>query len=290
MNRILPVLLATLLGTLQAAGAEDIAKVVLVAGSPSHGPGDHEFNAGCIILQNCLAKVPGVEPVLVKGGWPDDPSVFDGARAVLFYMDGGGRHPMIVDNHLEILQSLVDKGVGIGCVHFAVEVPKGKPGDTFLDWIGGYYEHAFSTNPHWTAAIKSLPEHPITRGVEPFAIEDEWYFNIRFRPGMRGVTPLLVACPSDETRLGKTSAPRGPYKHIVEASGREEVLAWCVERPDGGRGFGFTGAHNHENWGDPNFRKLVLNAILWLAKVEVPANGVESSVSPEELSANLDPK
>ncbi len=169
----------------------------------------------------------------------------------------------------------MDQGVGLACLHYAVEVPKGKPGDKFLDWIGGYYETGFSTNPHWTAEIESLPEHPITRGVKPFAISDEWYFNIRFRPEMKGVTPILVAKPDDETRQGTSSSPRGPYKHIVEAKGRDEVLAWAVERPDGGRGFGFTGGHDHKNWGNPNFRKLVLNAILWIAKVEVPSSGVE---------------
>ena len=54
-----------------------------------------------------------------------------------------------------------------------LEVPKGTPGNDFLDWIGGYYETGFSTNPHWTARIESLPEHQITRGVKPFAVRDE---------------------------------------------------------------------------------------------------------------------
>ena len=65
---------------------------------------------------------------------------------------------------------------------------------------------------------------------------------------------------------------------------------WITRRPDGGRGFGFTGGHRHVNWGDPNFRKVVLNALLWIAKAEVPAGGVDSEVSPAELAANLDPK
>ena len=68
------------------------------------------------------------------------------------------------------------------------------------------------------------------------------------------------------------------------------MLAWVVERPDGGRGFGFTGGHFHKNWGDANFHKLVLNAILWTAGLDVPAAGVERQVTPEELKENLDPK
>jgi type 1 glutamine amidotransferase len=266
------------------------AKIVLVAGRPSHGPGEHEFNAGCKLLFKCLAELPGVEPVFVPGGWPEDESVFDGARAVVFFMDGGGGHPIIQREHPETIQKLMDKGVGLVCLHYAVEVPKGKPGDKFLDWIGGYYEGGFSTNPHWVADFQKFPAHAITRGVKPFAIRDEWYFNIRFRPEMKGVTPILIAKPDDNTRGGDSASPRGPYAHIAAAKGRDEVLAWAVERPDGGRGFGFTGAHTHKNWGDPNFRKLVLNAILWTAKLDVPADGVESKVSESELKQNLDPK
>src|SRR5439155_261839 len=86
------------------------------------------------------------------------------------------------------------------------------------------------------ADFTSLPNHPITRGVKPFKIRDEWYYNIRFRPEMKGVTSILVGRPDDETRQGKSSSPRGPYPHVVAASGREEVVAWAVERLDGERG------------------------------------------------------
>lgn len=276
-------------GTLTAA--QKAPKVVLIAGKPSHGPGDHEFNAGITLLDKCLKHCGLVEPVVVRGGWPADESVFDGAAAVIFFMDGGGGHPMIQSSRLgTVMKPLIDRGVGLGCLHYAVEVPKGEPGDRFLDWIGGYYESGFSTNPHWTAEIKSLPQHAITQGVKPFAVKDEWYFNIHFRPNLKSVTPILVATPDDEARQGKTSYPRGPHPHIVEAQGRDEVISWAVERADGGRGFGFTGGHDHENWSDPNFRKLILNAIVWLAKADVPAGGVESNPTQEELTTGLDPK
>jgi putative membrane-bound dehydrogenase-like protein len=265
-------------------------KIVLVAGKPSHGPGDHEFNAGCLLLKKCLDKIPGIKAEVVKDGWPADPKEFDGADAIMLFMDGGGGHPVIQGDHLKIMGDLMKKGVGLGCYHYGVEVPKDKGGPEFLDWIGGFYEDRVSTNPHWVAEIKSLPQHPITRGVKPFAVEDEWYYNIHFRDGMKGVTPLLIATPSDETRQGASSAPRGPYPHIVAASGRDEVLSWAVERPDGGRGFGFTGGHKHKNFGNDDFRKFVLNSLLWLAKAEVPANGTPSSVTEDDLKQNLDPK
>ena len=53
-----------------------------------------------------------------------------------------------------------------------------------------------------------------------------------------------------------------------------------MERPDGGRGFGFTGGHFHRNWGDPNFRKLVLNAILWTAGLDVPSRASRARSLP----------
>jgi len=65
---------------------------------------------------------------------------------------------------------------------------------------------------------------------------------------------------------------------------------WVYERPGGGRGFGFTGGHTHANWGDPSQRKAVLNALVWIAGAEVPEQGVDSTVTPEQLAANLDPK
>ena len=73
-------------------------------------------------------------------------------------------------------------------------------------------------------------------------------------------------------------------------AGRPQVVAWAYERPDGGRGFGFTGGHLQKNWGNPDFRTLVMNAILWTAKLEVPSSGFPSTVSEEELQQNLDPK
>ncbi len=266
------------------------AKIVVIAGRPSHGPGEHEFNAGARLLVKCLKEVPGIEPVFVAGGWPADASTFDGAKALVFFMDGGGGHPIIQGDHLDVMRSLMDKGVGLACLHYAVEIPADKGGPEFLKWLGGYYESGYSTNPHWVADIKTLPDHPITRGVRPFAISDEWYFNIRFRPDHAGITPIVVAKPDDRTREGTSSSPRGPHAQIVADKGRDEILAWATERPDGGRGFGFTGAHFHKNWADPDFRKLVLNAILWTAKQDVPPGGVTSSPSADELTQGLDPK
>jgi hypothetical protein len=66
---------------------------------------------------------------------------------------------------------------------------------------------------------------------------------------------------------------------------------WAVERSDGGRGFGFTGGHFHLNWQNDDQRRLLLNALVWLAKLDVPSGGIDSaSVSDTEVQQNLDEK
>jgi type 1 glutamine amidotransferase len=257
-----------------------LAKIVLVAGTPSHGPGDHEFFAGTAILYKMLKQNPGVWPVFCKGGWPTDPKVLDGAKCLMLYMDGRGGHPILREKRMDLVQGLIDKQCGFVNLHYAVDYPK-KPGDTILTWLGGYYDAEISTNPHWDANFKSLPEHPITRGVKPFTLRDEWYYNMRWVPELKNVTPILKATPPDNTR-GTPDAKAHP--------GREEVVAWAYQRDDGGRGFGFTGGHTHKNWGDENFRRLVVNAILWSARVEVPAEGAKVDLDPAELNRRLDRK
>ena len=265
-------------------------KLVLIAGTPSHGPGAHEFNAGVQLLKKCLTGTPGLEVVAQLNGYPKDEKIFDGAAGILIYADGGAGHPFVQGSRRETIGTLMKKGVGLMAAHYGVEVPKDKGGPEFLDWIGGYYEHQYSCNPMWTPEYTEFPDHPICRGVKPFAVRDEWYFNMRFRPDMTGVTPILSAKPSDKVRNGPYVYPPGPYKHIQAASGRSEAMMWATERPDGGRGVGFTGGHFHRNWLDPNFRKVVLNALLWIAKVEVPPDGVTSTVSEKDIEQNLDPK
>jgi hypothetical protein len=288
-------------------------KIVFIAGKPSHGYAAHAHYAGCALLAKAInASVPQAKAVVFRGGWPADPAAFDGAATIVIYADGGGGQPLLA--HRDQLDSLMKKGVGLVCMHWAVEVPKeqptagaakgkpaaeaskatepkGKPAtEAMLAWLGGYFETEWSVNPFWTAEFKRFPDHPITRGVKPFAIEDEWYYHMRFVPEMAGVTPILSAVPPDSTR----ERPDGPYSNnpAVRAGkgrGLAEHVAWAYQRPDGGRGLGFTGGHTHWNWANDSFRTVVLNGIVWTAGIAVPPAGVASSIPTfEELEANQD--
>lgn len=293
MKSLFPLLalVALLVGTAtRSHAAEGPAKILLIAGKPSHGPGDHEFRAGMLLIQRALQSVPSVQTLVASNGWPTSASAFDGVAAVVIYSDGGAGHPAIQGDRMELVNRMARSGVGLGFMHYAVEVPKGDPGKAMQEWVGGYYEHEFSCNPMWSPEFKTFTSHPVTRGVKPFSIRDEWYFNMRFREDMKGITPVLVAKPADQVRDGKYVWPQGPYPHIQAAKGRDEAMMWVREREDGGRGFGFTGGHIHRNWGNDSFRKVILNTLLWVAKVEVPQDGVSVPVPEPELALNLDPK
>ena len=306
MSKLLPSLGLAVLAMLSVSDTWAITpqgarKLVLIAGKPSHPPLMHEFRAGSMVLEACLQGIPGLVVERHDQGWVADEKTFEDADAVVIYADGGGKHPAVVDGHLETLGRLMQRGVGFGCMHYGVEVVAAQAGTEFQRWIGGHYENAYSCNPIWEPHFTAFPQHPITRGVKPFQIEDEWYFNMRFRPafadgpkpasdGKAAFVPILVAAPSDATRDGPYVYPKGPYPHIQAEKGQPEAMMWAVEREDGGRGFGFTGGHFHLNWGNDDFRKVVLNALVWVAKAEVPETGVTSKVTAEQLRENLDPK
>ncbi|GAB4135032.1 MAG: hypothetical protein Tsb009_00810 [Planctomycetaceae bacterium] len=266
-----------------------VRKVVLIAGRKSHGYGSHEHRAGCMLLAKALNEsgLP-IKAVVVTEGWPKDASILQDADSIVIYADGGGRHPF--NAHLAEIDKLMKRGVGLVCIHYGVEVPKGKSGDAFLDWTGGYFETNWSVNPHWTAKYTKLPKHPIANGVKPFTINDEWYYHMRFRES--GVTPILTDLPPKSTLRRKDGPHSGnPQVRAEIAKGIPQHMAWAMERKDGGRGFGFTGGHFHWNWGHNQFRKLVLNAIAWTAHVDVPKDGVPSkSLTVKDLMANQDYK
>ena len=263
-------------------------KIVFLAGAPSHGSGEHEFNAGVNLLTKRLQEIGSVVVAdYHDDGWPEDPTAMQNADALVVYADGLGSHPLA--GHLQEVDNLIKKGVGLMCLHYAVHVEPGVAGEFFKRWIGGHYESRFSSNPHWIAELQPNPDHPITRDAKSGAINDEWYFSIRFSPG-ENVISLLEAIPDTRARA-MNGYPKVSYPHIVAAAGQSEKLMWGLERPDGGRGIGFTGGHWHHNWAHDLQRNAVLTGMLWVAGAKIPESGVQSTaVSEAELNKNLDRK
>lgn len=277
----------------QIGTAAATKEVVFLAGKKSHGYDAHEHRAGSILLAKYLND-SGLDvnaSVAVEGALPERKPGERNPDAIVMYCDGQGRH--LGKEHQTTIQQWVDAGVGVSCLHYAVEVVPEEMGGRFLEWIGGYFEVGWSVNPHWTAKFVEFPEHPITNGVKPFSILDEWYYHMRFQPEMEGVTPILSALPPLESLAKRKRNNPGrvsnPTVLAEVAAGKKQVVAWAYERPNGGRGFGFTGGHFHRNWQQDDFRKTVLNAIAWTAHLDVPKDGVPSRTPTDaELDLNQD--
>ncbi|MCF0054993.1 ThuA domain-containing protein [Dyadobacter sp. CY356] len=270
----------------KTAVSEKRKKVVFIASLDSHPKGQHEYNGGISFLAQKLNEaMPEIDTAVFHKGWPKDPDALTGASTIILFCEGAQDHIMIP--HLSKIENLMNNGTGIVMIHFTLDIPKGPDADKMRNLVGGCFETDWSVNPFWIPEIKKLPRHPVTNGVSPFAVQDEWYYHLRFVKDIKNITPILEALPPDST----LSRPEGTHtnnpfvRQAVLKNKEPQTIAWAYERPGGGRGFGFTGGHTHANWKNDDFRKLVLNAIVWTAQIQVPKNGIVTKTpAPEELN------
>lgn len=249
-----------------------LKKIVLIAGSNSYKPGEHEYVAGCAVLRDLLQQTPGVSPVLALD-WPKQPETLIGAKAVLFLFDGGDKHPLLAADRLTQVRKLADEGAGLVGLHQFVDVPKDL-GDRMRDLMGAAWEKGHSQRAHWVHKFATFAEHPASRGVTPFEIDDGYLFKLRFTPEMKGITPLL-----------RTVSPKAADQELTD----DAIVAWLYERSNGGRSFAFTGTHLHASLAEAGYRRLLVNGILWSAGVEVPKTGALVSLTPAGLNRYLKP-
>jgi hypothetical protein len=259
-----------------------LTKIVLVAGDAGtgHPPGDHEHFAGCALFYRMLKQTPGVAPVFVQNGWPTKPETLKGARGVVFFMDGGGKQTTIA--HAAEVDALAAAGVGIVHVHQCIDYPADDVAKA-VGWLGGAYHPKTGLRAHWDQTFDAFADHPVTRGVTPFKLINEGYiYHLTWADGMKGVTPILRAQnPKANAKPGAAAKPLTPA---------DEVFCWAYDRRDGGRSFVNTGGHGHVNWGQEGFRRLMINGILWAAKVDVPAGGAKVDLDPADLMQNMEKK
>jgi type 1 glutamine amidotransferase len=239
-------------------------KVVMIAGPTRHPKGTHEHDRGLLLLKGCLDASPNVRNLKVEvqsNNWPSDPRTLDAADTIVMFNEGWDDHLLANRNRREAVRRLMGRGVGLVGLHGATAVSDDVEPD-FLDWAGGnkkkvYSQLAFSDGEQTVAA----PGHPVARGVAAFAVREEIYYRYFFRD-------------SDPRRTSILTAMLPPEKP------QAEVIAWAFERADGGRAFMYAGPHFYTSWRIESLRRLVLNAILWTAKADVPEGGVRSALPP----------
>jgi hypothetical protein len=267
----------------QKAAGDDVKKIVFIADAGTHGDrGNHEFVAGSILMARTLnAAYPNVHAVVhTNKAWPKDLKHADSVIVLLNHAEPAATDPEVF--------AAVRNGAGFMAIHYGVEVNKGTAGDHYLDWMGGYFETFWSVNPWWTPNFTKFPDHPTARGVKPFTINDEWYYHMRFADDMKGVTPVLADVPPLETAKEESSSHGGnPAVHDEVAKGTPQVVAWAYDRPDGGRGFGFTGMHLHKNLANDSFRTVLMNGAAWVSGLDVPEAGVPSTTPSDDELAKL---
>jgi type 1 glutamine amidotransferase len=265
-----------------ASVAAEPTRVLIVVGPSTHPPGSHEVAAGGRLMGHCLENMSNVSDFAaeVVYRWPKDPSRLNSVSTIVFIGDTFPPQRMPeTATILSQLDTLMARGCGIVCVHYATGLwgqDVGAGGEhPLLGWLGGYF--ANKTCPHHQGIAKiypaatitpSAPGHPISRGWNEFTLHDEPYINNYFG----GDENQLAA---NVTALATSMLP--------PESPRQETVAWCVERPDGGRGFAIVMPHFYKNWGLEDLRRFILNGIVWTAKREVPEDGVQTKL-PELIT------
>ncbi|MGB8167593.1 MAG: ThuA domain-containing protein, partial [Chthoniobacteraceae bacterium] len=261
--------------------------VLIVVGPSTHPPGTHEVAAGGRVLKHCLdtmANVPGVTADLFYE-WPQDDAILDSAASVVFI--GDQFPPMRLPNSaatMTKLDAMMKRGCGIVCVHYATGLSAADVGENgehpLLQWMGGYFatkcKHHQSIAKIYPAATitPAVPTHQISRGWREFTLNDEPYINNYFSDHDNKLAPNVTALA---TSLLPPEAPKS------------EIVSWCIERPDTGRGFAIVMPHFFRNWKIEELRRFILNGIVWTVKVEVPPDGVQTilpdlaSFQPESL-------
>lgn len=267
-----------------ASGVEAADRIVLIGGIKSEGPAQHDYPNGIRVLKALLDASPdarAIEGLSVDAhpdGWPSDPAALENAATLVWYFDGLEKHPLLDAAHRAQVEALMKKGVGLIALHQATTVPAADTTVNLQRWLGaaryGMFDRA-------TEMVRFEPvTHAVSRGVGAFTYRDEFYPTLRFVADGRGVVPILQGKLHVEFREGR---------HLVLDQPTVSTVGWAYERPDGGRSFGFSGTHYLASFDEPAVRRLLLNAIFWTARLDVPQSGVRDGLAGNVAIARADP-
>ena len=120
--------------------AKDTPKTIaFIAGTPSHGEGNHVWDQDAQFLKQCLHGAANIESLKIDihyDGWPQNPDDLDDVDAIVFLSDGFEQHPLKVPERLAKIRKLAKRGIGLAFLHYSIEPPEGAESD-FLEWMGG---------------------------------------------------------------------------------------------------------------------------------------------------------
>ena len=237
--------------------------VLLVSSEPDHPHATHMYAFECDLLASCLNQHEGVKAEHVRG-WPPRSTQLAAAKTVVFYSNPAGS-VLLQDAYRDAFDQRIKAGVGFVAIHWGTGVGYDKISEPavhrelFKRWLGGWFRRP----PCGIAITRTdllVPneQHPICNGWQPWKIHDEFYLDPVLHPRSE---PLLK----------------------VAVNEKEHTVGWTLRREDGGRSVGITLGHFHHNFARDDFRRLLVNAILWSAQVDVPPDGAIVEVKAEDL-------
>ncbi|HSQ55802.1 MAG TPA: ThuA domain-containing protein [Gemmata sp.] len=256
MLRLAAATAIALLAGLPAVAADAPKKILLVSSGPDGHPATtHEYVAGLEIVAKCLKPLAGTEVTTAKaeGAWKEGPELVRRSDVVVLYLSEGAKWLSADEKRLAAFREHAKRGGGLVVLHWGMGTKDAGPIEAFTSLFGACHGGPDRKYKELrTSLVVANPSHHAATGIQDFTIRDEFYYKLKLPKGDHAVKPVLLA----------------------EIDGGKEMVAWSWERPDGGRSFGFSGLHFHENWKRQEYRRLVAQGVRWTAKMPVPEKGL----------------
>jgi type 1 glutamine amidotransferase len=234
------------------AGAPKKRVLLLWQGPDGHPAQTHEYQLGQKILKRELDKFTSLDVTLVNADepWKDGPDLLAKADGVVLFISEGAKWLSADAKRLAAFQACAKRGAGLSVLHWGMGTRDSKNIVAFVDLFGGCHGGPDRRYKILQTDVKIAGKtHPIVWGLADFKARDEFYYQLK---PAKNWTPLVTAT----------------------IDGEAYPVAWALEREGGGRSFGFSGLHFHENWQLPEYRRLVAQGVLWTLDVPIPKDGI----------------
>jgi hypothetical protein len=205
---------------------------VLVDGTDLH----HDLIGAALALQEIVTEA-GVATARGVGvnRFADPMPATAEADVYVLYLSG----PVFQESEQQALAAMIADGKGLVAVHasnlFGLETDR-----TAIDLVGSRYLSHGDAGSEGRFTVHVHPGHPVTRHLGDFDIDDEFY---------------LIDTAGDLTVLAERDTARGP-----------EPIAYARQHGTGRVCYTALG-HDARAWGNPWFRQLLRQSVLWAAGV-----------------------
>lgn len=238
--------------------------LLLSQGPDGHPAGTHEYVAGQRVLARCLSKVPGLKitPAQADGEWPEGPDLLAKADGVVLFVSEGAKWLNADPKRRSAFAELSKRSGGLAVIHWGMGTKDAENIEPFVSLFGACHGGPDRKYKFLETQVRvAAKDHPITAGFSEFKIKEEFYYQLKQQLDAKDFTPLLTA----------------------DIDGGEQMVCWAWTRPDGGRSFGYTGCHYHENWSRPEYQRFLSQGVLWTLNLKPPAEDFPASVTAEDL-------